>query len=130
MDRILLVNGLKTPDGTILISHFVHDYVEYTDKNGEWYMIDGGPCEYGTRTSLNKEKATPIKVYSDDSHELIREYLEWGTYGKSGKEPYKLVPIKSLELDHINAILTTQHQIKDYFREILKNEIKYRENLK
>lgn len=126
MERELLVNGLITPDGTILITHYVHDYVTYTDKNGEWYMIDGGPCDYGTRTSVNKEEAKRIKVYSNDKHELIREYLEWGTYGKSGKEPHKYVPLKNLEIDHIKAILKTQTHIKDNFKKILKNELKFR----
>lgn len=129
MERTLLVNGLKTPDGTILITHYGHDYVTYTDKNGEWYMIDGGPFDCGTRTSLNKEKAEVIKVYSDDPHSLIREYLEWGTYGKSGTEPHRYVPLKSLEEDHIEAILRTQTHLTNDFRTILKNELKYRDSL-
>lgn len=130
MGKELLVNGLITPDGTVLISHYGHDYVTYTDKNGEWYMIDGGPSEYGTRMSLNVEKAKVLKIYSNSKHSLIREYLEWGTYGKSGKEPHKYVALKDLELDHIKAILETQKHISETFRKILKKEIKFRQKNK
>ena len=52
--RKLIQNKWQTPDGTILISKHRHDYVEYTDKNGDYYMIDGGN-DY-VRKSVNKKK--------------------------------------------------------------------------
>lgn len=39
MERKLLVNRIQTPDGTILTSKSVHDYVTHTDANGEEYIL-------------------------------------------------------------------------------------------
>ena len=51
MERQLLLNRMKTPDGTILTSEHVHDYKQHLDKNGDTYMLDGG-TEY-QRTTIN-----------------------------------------------------------------------------
>ena len=42
----LLLNQIKTPDGTILRSHSRHDYVTHVDANGHEYMVDGGYLIY------------------------------------------------------------------------------------
>ncbi len=34
--------------------------------------------------------------------------LLWGTYGKSGKEPFREVKLKDCETDHLQAILRTE----------------------
>ncbi len=41
MDNILQ-NGIRTPDGTILVSSVVHEFRAYKDKKGETYLVDGG----------------------------------------------------------------------------------------
>ncbi len=38
----LIRNAIQTPDGTILESRHIHDYVCHTDKNGHYYAVDGG----------------------------------------------------------------------------------------
>jgi hypothetical protein len=52
MPRIIL-NRIRTPDGTILTSCFRNDYVSYTDENGIKYSIDGG-LDYLKRQTSGK----------------------------------------------------------------------------
>lgn len=124
MTEIIFRNAMKTPDGTVIESLHRHDYVVHLDKNGEEYMVDGGTSYY--RRSVNKVPAEDLSVESiDGDHEHNRQHFQWGTYGKDGKMKFKLVILKDMELDHIEAILESQHlavQIKDLFQE----EIKYR----
>jgi hypothetical protein len=42
MTQKIVLNSIRTPDGTILKSEHEHDFVRYTDKNGLKYAIDGG----------------------------------------------------------------------------------------
>lgn len=42
MTEVIILNSIKTPDGTILISKNEHDFVRYKDANGLSYAIDGG----------------------------------------------------------------------------------------
>jgi len=72
-EKELLVNRIQTPDGTILTSTHRHDYVTHIDKNGETYMLDGG-TDY-VRTSINKEPAVNISIYTDSPFEEIRNNL-------------------------------------------------------
>jgi len=40
-ERKIVLNRIKTPDGTILTSYHRHNYVSHID-NGELYAVDGG----------------------------------------------------------------------------------------
>lgn len=105
MNRQLLVNKIKTPDGTILESRYRHDYKEYIDCiSGETYIVDGG-YDYLKR-SINTVPYEEMSVYDDDDFEVIREHFTWGTYGKSGKEKIKYVSLKNLDTDHIHNIIS------------------------
>ena len=129
MNKRLILNRIRTPDGTILTSYNRHDYVSYTDKNGENYMVDGG-LDY-LRRNVNKEPFMELSVYVDDnsSHEVIRENLHWGTRGKDGHQPLTYKAIKELTDDHIQAILDTQNHISTWLRGVFENELEYRKNL-
>ena len=59
--------------------------------------------------------------------ELVRDWMDWGTFGKSGTERLKWVILKDMSDEHIQAILDTQHQICDFYRKEFKKELKYRE---
>lgn len=120
----ILVNKLMTPDGTILTSRYRHDYVEYTDDNGKYYMVDGG-THYIRRSCNGDEK--DLSVYSDDSHTTIRDVWSWGTYGKNGDEELHQVLLKDMSNAHIKAILDTQDHITDVIRALFINEQSYRE---
>ena len=125
--RKLIQNKWQTPDGTILISKHRHDYVEYTDKNGDYYMIDGGN-DY-VRKIVNKKEITDLCIYSNGSFETDR-FLLWGVnYDKNMKRLPKteFVPIKDLNTDHIWAILLTLPNINKEYRRVMEEEILFRE---
>lgn len=125
--RALLVNAIKTPDGTILESNHRHDYTSYLDKNGEYYFIDGG-LDY-TRRSVNKEPAEDACVYTDDSHEKIRERFKWGTRGKDGAEHLHWIPISTMSTEHIDTVLTTQKHIRPAVKKVFVDELTYRKTI-
>lgn len=119
----ILLNRIKTPDGTILTSYNRHNYVEYKDTiTKEVLMVDGG-TDYLRRNMGTYEE---LSVYDDGTHLTRRSAVHWGTRGKDGRQPLVYKPIKELDSDHIEAILKTQHQISDFYREIFKDELKYR----
>lgn len=53
----------------------------------------------------------------------VREWLTWGTYGKSGNEPLKWVILKNMSDEHIQAILETQRQISNFYRKEFQKEL-------
>lgn len=67
MEKKLILNRWRTPDGTVLVSHHTHDYVQHTDAvNGDVYFIDGG-TEY-VRRSVNDEEMEDMCLYSDSPY--------------------------------------------------------------
>jgi hypothetical protein len=119
----ILLNRIKTPDGTILTSYNRHNYVEYRDTlTKEVLMVDGG-TDYLRRNIGTYEE---LSVYDDGSHITRRSAVHWGTRGKDGRQPLVYKLLKDLDSDHIEAILKTQHQISDFYREVFMEELKYR----
>lgn len=98
----IIYNALQTPDGTVLESHHRYDFKTYTDKNGKEYMVDGG-LDYLRRSNQGDE----VDLSLDDTapHDVQREHLTWGTYGKDGKSPLTHKKIAEMETDHIRAVL-------------------------
>lgn len=103
----ILVNMIRTPDGTVLQSRHRHDYVTYTDKNGLQYMVDGG-LDYLRRNVHQEYPYEELSLYEEDPIEIIRERFDWGTYGKDGKQPFTRILLKDMTEEHIQAILETQ----------------------
>ena len=120
----LLYSAMRTPDGTLLESRYRHDYVTHNDANGEWYMLDGGTAYI--RCSVNKEQPEFISIYSDDTHEVIRKYFTWGTYGKNGDQPLSYITIAEMTDGHVQAIVDTQTQLSDTIMQLFINELDYR----
>jgi hypothetical protein len=119
----LLLNRIKTPDGTILTSYNRHDYLTHKDAiTKEVLMVDGGN-DYARRHVGTYEE---LSVYDDGTHITRRSALHWGTRGKDNKQPLTYKPIKDLDSDHIEAILRTQTQISEFYKEVFKEELKYR----
>ena len=128
MNKVRIVsNRIRTPDGTILESMHRHDYVTYEDANGLEYMVDGG-LDYLRRNVHDDAPYIELSVYSDDSHDVIRDVFKWGTRGKDGKQPLTYVPLKNLTTEHIEAILETQDHIQEYIRNIFLDELEFRNN--
>lgn len=123
----LIRNAIQTPDGTILESLHRHDYVEYTDKNGQYYAVDGG-LDY-QRTLFDKPDYKSLSVYIDASFEVIRENLKRGTHGKSGKEPFHYVLLKDMTEAHIkNCIEYEKQRSNTRFLRFYEQELEFRKN--
>lgn len=121
----LIRQAIQTPDGTILESRHRHDYVTHLDKvTGEEYMIDGG-IDY-CRGTINKVPAKNMNVCLEDGIEAVREACTWGTYGKKGDQPLRLVKLSEMTNDHIEACLETQPRMHPNYREAFKMELEYR----
>ena len=128
-DERIVINMIKTPDGTILESQHRHDYKVYMDKNGVEYMVDGGR-EYLRRRMVKEAPFEEMSLYGDSDIEEIREYFLWGTRGKNGDEPIKYIKLKDMDLDHLLAIVETQTQLRGRVElEVFKSEILFRETL-
>ena len=123
----LIANRWQCPDGTVLQSMHRYDYVNHKDAlTGEECFVDGGI--FGViRTSGNLKS---LCVYSNDPHELQREFFFWGNRGKDGKQPLTWVAAKDMTTDHIEAVLETQDRIAPEIKELFLNELAYRKELK
>ena len=120
---MIIHSQLTTPDGTVLVSKHRHDFVSHKDKNGKTYFLDGG-TEY-IRSSNNGDEEF-LTITDKSPHEQIREYLSWGTYGKSGNEPFHKILLKNLSDEHIQAIIDWVDNTNPTLP-ILKAEQQYRE---
>ncbi len=131
----ILLNRIKTPDGTVLTSYSVHDYQSYTDKNGKTYGVDGG-TQYLRRTG-DCQDCEDLSISIDENNidaetfEIIRENLHWGTRGKKGDQPLKWIVLKSMDEDHLLNILNVYTgPIDPFIRNCFEMEILYRINLR
>lgn len=122
----LIANRLQTPDGTILWSRHVHDYVEYQDENGEIYILDGG-TEY-VRKSINVVPATSLCICSNDDFEVIRQYMLRGTFDKDGNRIW--IPLCKMNNLHLIGVLDYNENLKitSKFDQFIKKEIEYRKD--
>lgn len=111
--RYILVNQIRTPDGTIIKSRHQHDYVTHIDKNGLEYMVDGG----STYLRRNYHPGFPFEeltVYVDSPFEEIRKSLERGGRGKYGKEPLKYVALKDINDKWLRNIIVYERRYRPY----------------
>lgn len=121
----LISQKIKTPDGTILESRHRHDFRTHFDKvSNELYMVDGG-LDYARR-SLNTVPATEMSVCLEDGIDVVRHELTWGTRGKDGSQPFRLVKLSEMTDDHIQACLDTQPYMHPHYRVAFQMELEYR----
>ncbi len=120
----IILNAIRTPDGTVLESRTRHDYVTYKDANGKRYMVDGG-LDYIRRSNNSDEE--DLTVMLNDGHKTVREALTWGTRGIDGKEELRYVRLCDMTTEHIEACLETQLSMYPQIRTAMENELKWRE---
>lgn len=126
----LILSKIQTPDGTILTSYHRHDYVTYTDANGEEYMLDGGN-DY-QRTSVNKESFKDLSIWSDAPYEIIRENFHRGGRGKNGDEPLKWVPLSEMSDEWVKNCIEYNDNLgmgKSYANYLYCKELRYRQRM-
>ena len=122
----LVANRIQTPDGTILWSRFGHDYVEYQDENGEYYMLDGGPDTLSWRSSVNNVPAKSMQVYSDAPFEEIRKVMLRGTFTIERDRIW--VPLCRMNNLHLIGVLDYNENmgIHSRYDQFIEKEIEYR----
>ena len=131
MDKRIILNRIKTPDGTILTSYSVHDYKTYIDKNGLEYMVDGGN-EY-LRRNVYRDKwdrkgvwpfivrllirfgwynspgpnvqYEEMSIYSDAPFEVVRKSFHRGGRGVDGKQPLTWVLLCDMSDEWLKATI-------------------------
>lgn len=105
-----------------IISYHTHDYKTCGCENEA--MVDGG-LAYARFGAKDMDKITKITYTDQDPHEVIRNYVLWGTYGKNGNEPLRYVYVSDMSDEHIRAILGFQKGAL-WMKQILQNELVYR----
>jgi len=127
-DRKLIVSRIRTPDGTILVSRHVHDYVTHVDANGLEYMLDGGN-EYQRYTLHRDAPHTDISMWSDSSFEEIRLVYCRGGRGKNGDKPLKWIPLCEMSDDYLKACIiynsNKNHELS-FASKMYSEELNYR----
>lgn len=127
---MIILNRIKTPDGTILTSQHVHDMQTHTDANGNIYGVDGG-TEYLRRIG-NSQDCEELSITIDENNlevefEKVREHLCWGSRGKNGDESLKWIPLKDMTDMHLhNLLYNYTGPIKPFIKECFEYEVYYR----
>lgn len=124
-EQSLIVCAIYTcPDGTVLRSSGGL-FASHVDKTDGWhYYID---CtQYYIRSSIPKDKGRLVIITTDDQHEIVRENVEWTSFGVKGDEPPKRRAISKLDTEHIRQIIKTQHHIQKQIKQCFINELQYR----
>jgi hypothetical protein len=127
-DKRIILNQIKTPDGTVLKSIHRHDYVTHTDANGLEYMVDGG-SEYLRRTVHEDAPYEELTVYEDAPFEEIREAFHRGGRGKDGTEPLTWVPMSKMSDEWLLACIEYNEERgmgESFANEMYKKELMHR----
>jgi hypothetical protein len=125
--EVCLYNAIKTPDGTVLVSRYTHDFVCHEDVvTGTRYCLDGGTGWY--RRILPGGPYLDLAVYSSDPFEKIREVLERGNRGKDGDQPLEWVKLKDMSDEWLKALIIwiEENQPDNQYKPYYIKEIEYR----
>jgi hypothetical protein len=128
MEKRIILNQIKTPDGTIIKSMHRHDYVTYTDANGLEYMVDGGN-DYLRRNRHDDAPYEELTVYEDAPFEVIRESFHRGGRGKDGLQPLTWTPMSQMSNAWLQAciVYNDERGLGDSFaNEMYRKELDYR----
>ena len=123
----IVLNRIKTPDGTILTSFSTHDYIEHHDANGQYYAVDGGNS-YLKRV-FDVSDYTELSVYENDTFEKIRESFHRGGRGKLGNEELTWIPMNKMNNNWLQAciVYNAERGLKDSFAsKMYQKELDYR----
>ncbi len=101
----ILINGMRTPDGTEIYSRTRHDYVVHNDANGIQYVVDGG-LAYIRRSHTPDHPPEDLSLVAGDAtFKEIRKKVQWGTYGKNGDQPLTYKLLSDISDNHLQAII-------------------------
>ena len=95
----IILNRIRTPDGTVLTSFYRHDFNSHKDKNGELYTIDGG-VDYLKR-SLNIIPYIDLTIYENDPFDFVRKsFHRW-----DGEVLKKYVPMCDMSENWLDNLI-------------------------
>lgn len=125
---MLLYNAIKCPDGTLLVSRRRHDFKMHVQEDGREYFVDGGLAYQ--RIGHSDNGYINLCVYSDESHEKIREYFEWIRHFDKDMnklpEP-EIIKLKDIQDDHlIKLVEWTKDGYSKEIHKVFVDEVKYR----
>ena len=127
--RDLIVSRMQTPDGTILESKHVHDYVKHVDKNGYTYVLDGGN-HYQHISAPPNAPMKDVSIYSDSPFSIVRKHYARGGRGKNGDQPLKWVPLCEMSDEWLKNCITYNwkkgHKLKSFATRMYIKELVYR----
>lgn len=124
MTKKLIRNAIITPDGTFLESKSHYHCAAHQDKtNGTCYMVDGGIT--GCPRISTDGNHIDAFLFDDEPHDVQREILKWGTYGKNGDEPYHKIRIADMETEHIKQVIAF-HDPHDVLWNCMTAELEWR----
>lgn len=132
MERNIILNQIRTPDGTIIRSMHRHDYVVHIDANGLEYAVDGG-CDYLRRNVHDSAPYEELSIYSDSPFEIVRENFHRGGRGKNGTLPLTWVPMSKMSDQWLAAciVYNREHGMETSFAsKLYLAEIEYRKKNK
>lgn len=126
--RFIICNQIMTPDGTRLISHRVHDFVEHRQKDGKQFFVDGGNAYL--RRGGDPFEIKEESIYSDAPFETIRQHLYRGSHGINGDQPLTWIKLCDMDTDHIeNCIKYNEERgIGERYNPFYRKELKFRKN--
>lgn len=114
---MIVVNKMICPDGHVLHSRFTHEYLEHTDKDGNFFMLDGGVSRY-IRYSNESKLGVLLTIEDTDNISLIREHLLWGRNYNTKKEllpKTEWVLLKEIDDSHLDALIQyCEDRLKKY----------------
>lgn len=90
-------------------------------------MVDGG-LDYQRYGGKDLELVQSFCIYSDEPHEVIRNYLERGSRGEDGKQPLTYIKLKDIDDDYLKAIIVyeEEHRPNNPLLKYFKAEKKWR----
>lgn len=113
---------------TEIVSKFNWDKVYCKCKNLQKQIsTDGGSNPIHWTSFGDKSKYKNTSVIDDGKLETRLKYLTWGSYGKTGKDKLKIKLLSELTDEHLCAILNTQKDISDIYRQTIEDLIILRE---
>lgn len=125
-DKQIIYNAIRTPDGIILESKYLHDYKEHKDTNGRMFSVSGGLFSR-KRSGVGY---TELSLYYGDPHTKVREYFTWER--KYDEEAYPLVIpkyilLKDIKLEHLKGLIKFKNPYMiEEIHKVYLDELKYR----
>jgi len=122
--RQLVYNAVTCVDCLdTIVSYHRHDYKTCRCENQA--MVDGG-TDYIRYGGKDMKKVVHHAVYDDEDFSKVRQYATRGSRGKDGLQPLTYIPLKDMDDDYLEAVLS--YGGANWHLDLIKKEIEYRKH--